>query len=147
MVNAKWQDTHFSQPARARALLTYVHDARRLWMKASLVTDACGDARKRGVEAISTALSVSHVGRNVCEGSRVDSHATRDGMMRVDMERKRARDFVKYADLRAPGFSCHRVTISFNLGMIVIYPIAMIFATVAFPFAVGIRRPSALEHL
>ena len=134
-----------SPPAPALTHVAYVHhDASRLWTKASLVTDACGDARKRGVEAISKASSRLHVG---CDGLHVDSRGACDGMMRVDIERKRARDFVKYADLKAPGFSCHGVTISFKLGMVVIYPIAMVFATVVFPVAVGIRRPSALEPL
>ena len=46
-----------------------------------------------------------------------------------------ARGFVAYAELRSPGFSCHGVTISFNLGMLLAYPLVTGVLTVGFPFA------------
>ena len=129
-----------------------------LWVRVSLVTAACGEARNRGIEAISSSASLhpstayncdDHLRAEDAEGSEHIGVRYLHRRMDVDLERDRARDFVAYADLRSPGFSCAGVTISFQLGMFLAYPIAMVFATVVFPFAAGTDRnsSSALDDL
>ena len=86
-----------------------------LWVIASRITDACNSPRIRGLAAIS-------------ESSKLSSED-------ADKECERARRFVAYSEHRAPGFSCHGITISFYLGMLLAYPLITFSITFAFPVA------------
>ena len=87
-----------------------------LWVLASRITDACSGPRIRGLAAIS-------------ESSKLSAED-------ADKECERARRFVAYTEHRAPGFSCHGVTISFHLGMLLAYPLITFCITFAFPLAI-----------
>ena len=86
-----------------------------LWTAAANLTAACDTVRSRGMEAISAAAAM-----NAPES---------------DLQRERARGFVTYAELKSPGFSCHGITISFNLAMILAYPLVTGILTLGLPFA------------
>jgi len=120
-----------------------------LWVTASRITNACDLPRARGLAAMSEAAklkerprspdrdavtSFSEAGTMVMEHCREEERRQHD----VDVQSKRARGFVAYAELRAPGFSCHGITISYHLGMLLVYPLVTFGVTLAFPLAISL---------
>ena len=101
-----------------------------LWVKASNVTAACERTRLRALEAVSAAASwPAETGGD--KGSLADS----------DAEVERANRFVRYTELKSPGFSCHGVTISYHLGMLLSYPLLTAIFTLALPLATSFLVP------
>jgi len=136
-----------------------------MWLSASRITEASGGPRLQGMAAISEAATLGDGARPEDGGpdDRVYSEAAadlaavvslalrqqrdEDRRLGMDVHRERARGFVAYTELCSPGFACHGITISFRLGMLLLYPLVTFALTLAFPLVVTLIVPHELPAI